>query len=268
VLSEIARSGSSSTLSYVLRLSGYALSDTASLSAVYDEIFTFLTRHYRCEYVFKNAITTKLLLGRHSVRTATLLSEFRVGDRKADVVILNGTSTVYEIKTGLDNLDRLAGQLEAYRQVFDRVCVVTELSLAGALAAAVSEDVGVIALTDRYTLHTIREPRSNAENVDPVTIFGCLRRAEYSNILRAELGELPSLPNGIVWREYRKLFAKIPPPVAHRRMVEALRRRSNPNAAMLLPALPRSLLHAGLGLRLNRSESERLTLALKSPVTL
>lgn len=268
MLSEIARSGASSTLSYVLRQSGYTLSGIATLSDVYDEIFDFLSCHYRCEYVFKNAITTKLLLGRHSFRTATLTSEFRVGERKADVVILNGTSTVYEIKTGLDNLDRLAGQLESYKQVFDRICVVTELDLAGPLAAAVSEDVGIVALTRRYTLRTIREPSSNAENVDPATIFGCLRRAEYTDILRTEFGELPSLPNGIVWREYRKLFARIPPPIAHQRMVEALRRRSNPNAVALLPTLPRSLLHAGLALRLNRLESERLARALHSSIVL
>lgn len=46
-----------------------------------------------------NVIANKILLGKHSLNTSHMLSEFRVGYNKADVVIINGTSSVYEIKS-------------------------------------------------------------------------------------------------------------------------------------------------------------------------
>jgi len=265
VLGQIAKSGSSPTFTYVLRQAGYQSSRVHRLWDVYEDVYSYLLRHYRCEYVFKNVIATRLLLARHTLGKATLLSEFRVGIRKADVAILNGTSTVYEVKTGLDNLDRLSAQLEAYRKVFDRICVVTEPHLIEAVAAVVGEGIGLVELTERGALKTRREPASNAENVDPGTIFGSLRRAEYTEILTTELGEVPHLPSGLVWRAYRKLFETLPPGVAHRRMVEVLRRRVPPYAAAMLSALPASLHHAGLTIRLNRKEGAALAAAMNAP---
>ena len=61
---------------------------------------------------------------KHSQK-ATLLTELNVGKSKADLVVINGTTTVYEIKTELDSTARLEGQLSDYIQVFDRVNVIT-----------------------------------------------------------------------------------------------------------------------------------------------
>lgn len=57
------------------------------------------TGHHRDEYVYKAALTQKVLLGTHSLKTACMINEFRVADCKADLVILNGTAAVYEIKS-------------------------------------------------------------------------------------------------------------------------------------------------------------------------
>ncbi|MEI9986083.1 MAG: sce7726 family protein [Aliidongia sp.] len=54
------------------------------------------------------SVTQKILMGKHSLRTASMLNEFRAGSCKADLVILNGTATVYEIKSERDSLTRLA----------------------------------------------------------------------------------------------------------------------------------------------------------------
>lgn len=65
------------------------------------------------------------------------MSEFWVDMSKADSVVLNGTSTVYEIKTEFDNLSRLPQQLTDYSKVFDHINVVThERGVAAVLAAA------------------------------------------------------------------------------------------------------------------------------------
>ena len=75
---------------------------------LFDSIFDRLTsKDYRHEFIYKSVIAHKILLGRHSLNTAVLLNEFRVGDCKADVVVINGTSNVYEIKSERDSLCRL-----------------------------------------------------------------------------------------------------------------------------------------------------------------
>src|SRR3954468_16508914 len=92
---------------------------------VFELAYAILQNSYRCEYLYKNAIAVKILLGRHSPKTATLLTEVAVSGCKADLVLVNGTTVAYEIKTELDSLDRLPAQLQAYMQTFDQVYVVT-----------------------------------------------------------------------------------------------------------------------------------------------
>jgi len=83
--------------------------------SLFERAFSLLEREgYRHEYVYKAALTQKIFLGRHSLQTASMLSEFRVGQCKADLVILNGTSTVYEVKSERDSLDRLERQVAAW----------------------------------------------------------------------------------------------------------------------------------------------------------
>ena len=74
------------------------------LSNWFDFFYNLLFSSYRCEYVYKNAIATKLYLGgHHSLQHSLLTNELRIGQSRADVVILNGTSTVYEIKSEYDS---------------------------------------------------------------------------------------------------------------------------------------------------------------------
>ena len=89
------------------------------------EIYQYLKKEYQNEYFYKNTLLNKLLLGIHSPRTTTALTEVPVGNSKADFILLNGKAVVYEIKTALDNFDRLDGQIEDYYKAFSRVVVVT-----------------------------------------------------------------------------------------------------------------------------------------------
>src|SRR5437660_3724885 len=48
----------------------------------------------------------------------------RHGEQRADIVVINGTMTGYEIKSDQDSLVRLAEQVDAYNRVFDHAAVV------------------------------------------------------------------------------------------------------------------------------------------------
>ncbi len=68
----------------------------ATVGTTLDEAFNLLSKSkFRDDYVYRSAITDKILLGRHNLNTATLLNEVRAGSCKADVVVLN--SGVLEI---------------------------------------------------------------------------------------------------------------------------------------------------------------------------
>ena len=89
------------------------------------EIYTILKKQYRNEYYYKNILFNKLLLGVHSLNTTTALTELPIADCKADFILINGKAVVYEIKTELDNFDRLENQINNYYKAFDHVAVVT-----------------------------------------------------------------------------------------------------------------------------------------------
>jgi hypothetical protein len=65
--------------------------------------YRHLNEHYRSEYYYKNTIANKLLIERHDLNQTTLINEFRIGGSIADLVMVNGVNTVYEIKTELDS---------------------------------------------------------------------------------------------------------------------------------------------------------------------
>src|SRR5690625_3385678 len=74
---------------------------------IINRLYDYLSKHYRNEYFYKNTLLNKLLIGRHSVNTTTALAELPIHKSKADFVLINGSATVYEIKTELDSFNRL-----------------------------------------------------------------------------------------------------------------------------------------------------------------
>ena len=93
----------------------HLLYENITLKELFEKAYKKLLKTYRNEYVFKNAIAKKILLGRHSINSSILFTEFRVETSKADVVIFNGTTHVYEIKTELDTTERLENQIANYK---------------------------------------------------------------------------------------------------------------------------------------------------------
>ncbi|MHB1397701.1 MAG: sce7726 family protein [Trichloromonadaceae bacterium] len=264
VLRELAHTGRSATarrLTQQLHLIEKFGADM-EVGAFYDAIFQRLIREYRHEYIYKNAIAEKILLGKHNLNTAFMLTEFRVDDCKADAVVLNGTSHVYEIKSEMDSFDRLDRQLAAYRKMFDFITVITTERLFDAVAERVSPQVGIRVLAEggyQFKRGTSREAISNKANVDPLVIYNSLQRPEYLRILKAELGvELNHLPNTQIYGEARTFFAQLPPETAHDRMVEVLKlRKQTRRLAEFIMEVPDSLKAASLSIRLTNEERNR-----------
>lgn len=113
-----------------------------------------------------------MLLGRHSLNTTTALSEVPVNKSKADFILINGKTTVYEIKTGLDTFERLDSQINDYYKAFNHVCVVTCESNYEKISEVLKDTkIGICILTDRNTISTRKEPIEDNSNLDHAIIF-------------------------------------------------------------------------------------------------
>jgi hypothetical protein len=269
VFGELARFGSSPLFSRLLGdIHRGAVNSSALVRDVFDLAFSALRRAgYRDEYVYRAAITEKVLLGVHSLRTASMLTEFRVADRKADLIILNGTATVYEIKSERDTLARLSHQLEAYSRVFPRLVVITAEQHVAQILEHTDERVGVFSLSDRYQISTIREPVTDYSQICPLTVSQSLRTSECCAILRKLGRPLPDVPNTRLRAALDSEFKGLAPIQVHQLMVGTLKLTRNLQPlTSLLDQLPSSLHPAALSIRTRKGDHERLVRAVHTPL--
>jgi hypothetical protein len=269
VINEFAAKGRSSLAVSILKETGFfcEFDPSTLLRDFFDQVHSLLFRSYRNEYIYKNAIARKILLGVHSLNTASMLTEFRSGVCKADAVVLNGTSTVYEIKSAYDSMDRLARQIAAYRQLFDHINVITSDSQLDKVAGVVGDDIGLMILTDRYTISTVREPSSLKKSIRPVVVFDSLRRKEYEQIVKAHFGEVPQVPSARMYQACRELFHSLDPTVAHDAMVALLKKRFNSRRLRdFVLSVPESLTAVSLSCKLGVAEQTRFSQLLNTDI--
>jgi hypothetical protein len=269
VVQELAKKGKSPLFARLVSESGLSdiISNSVPISAFFDTVFKVLRRKaYRHEYAYKAVLTHKQLLGIHSLKTASMLTEFRVASCKADVVILNGTSTVYEVKSERDNLDRLCTQINAYQKVFARVNVITGETHLGSVIRLVPRDVGILLLNRQFKISTIREAVNVPERVDPATIFESLQRNEAFRILRMLDIDIPELPNTQLHVALKQLFERCCPIEIHACMVKVLKEtRSLLPLATLLDGVPYSLKTAVISTPIRKQDHFRLLEAIRTP---
>ena len=177
------------------------------------EIYCKLKNSYRNEYFYKNTLLNKLLLGVHSVNTTTALTEKAIAKSKADFVLINGKAIVYEIKTELDNLERLSSQIDDYYKAFDHVAVVTyekNLSQLQKVLESIDKPVGIYILRRNGKLGTIQKPQRYTGDLDREVIFKLLRKSEYEEIIVRRYGHLPEVTQFRYYSACKKMFLQIP----------------------------------------------------------
>lgn len=192
------------------------------------EIYCELKNNYRNEYFYKNTLLNKLLLGVHSVNTTTALTEIAIAKSKADFVLINGKAIVYEIKTELDNLERLSSQIADYYKAFDHVAVVTyerNLKQLKQVLDNVDKPVGIYVLRKNGKLGTIRKPQRHTCDLDKEIIFKLLRKSEYEYIIAQQYGYLPEVTQFKYYSTCKKMFLQIPIEESYLLVLKTLKKR-------------------------------------------
>ena len=202
---------------------------------IFSEIYMCLGQENRNEYYYMNTLLNRLLVGIHSVNTTTALSQVHIGRHIADFVMLNGEGKVYEIKSDLDNFDRLYDQLSDYFTAFSKVAVLASVYEYEKLQRVLSDfgemgdAVGIYVLSEDDTIFSpirSKEPKQFHENLDHINMFKLLRKCEYENIIQKHFGELPEVAPVFFFRACLEQFKKLPILEAQESVVAELKKRN------------------------------------------
>lgn len=218
--------------------SDYSITNKEAFSSIY----TYLRKHYRNEYYYKNTILNRLLLGAHSITTTTALTQIPISTSKADFVMINGKAVVYEIKTELDNLERLESQIENYYKAFDHVCVVTCEEYADVLLSRfVDSSVGIYTISHSEYIKHIKEPTKNDTSLDSSVIFKVLNKPEYESIIQSFYGYLPQTTQVMYYRECRNMFLNIPIEKQYAAFLKEIKKRNSIHDKQMFMDIPYEL---------------------------
>lgn len=202
-----------STTSYVTAIKRFVNNpDGKNNGEIISEIYLNLKFNYRNEYYYKNTLLNKLLLGIHSVNTTTALTEVNIAKSKADFILINGKAVVYEIKTELDNLDRLECQIIDYYKAFNHVAVLTyenNLENVKRIIATLNYPVGLYVLRNNDKIGTIIKPGKYEKSLDFNEIYKILRKSEYEKLVLDFYGYLPKTTQFKYYTECKTLLSKL-----------------------------------------------------------
>ena len=227
ILKELCSTGNSKKLRKILDELNllYQVDLKKNLESFFNDVYKILLKNYRNEYIYRSIIIKKILLGIHSLNTAHLINECRVGNSKADCVILNGTSTVYEIKTQFDTFSRLHSQLDDYKKAFEYVYIVVPIETLKKLESYnLDENIGIMVLNKNNTISKIKLAKSNKNSFNKETIFDILRKNEYIEII-SKYYEIPSMPNTKIYTFCKRLFSELDIELIHVELVQILKKR-------------------------------------------
>lgn len=233
VISELISNGRSDVFDYVV--SRYVDNpDSKTHGQLISEIYTHLDKQQRNEYYYMNTLLNKLLCGIHNVNTTTALSQVRVGHSIADFVMINGEGRVYEIKSDLDNFDRLYDQLRDYYRAFSKVSVLASIHNKEKVEAVLSSfgdmgrSVGIYVLSEQNTIFNrerSREPEEFNDYLDYASIFKLLRKREYENVIVKALGAKLETEPVFHFQRHLDAFKSIPIREAQRLTFQELKKR-------------------------------------------
>lgn len=205
------------------------------------EIYSLLIKHYKNEYLYKNTLFNKLLLGTHSLNTTAALTELPINKSKADFILINGKAVVYEIKTILDNIDKLDTQITDYYKAFTYVTVLTHEKLVkNILEKYQNYPIGISILTERNTIKTIKKAEENKNFLDKSIMFDILRKKEYEQLIIKYYKQLPKINDFEYYNYCKQLINKIDIDVLYKDFIRILKNRIKINNNLFVN-IPREL---------------------------
>lgn len=207
--------------------------------------------------VYKNELI-KLLLKKYGTRNSVYFNEFRVGNSIADMVMFNGESKAFEIKTEYDTPRRLDKQMYDYKRFFDKCYIIVPEDKVEEYRNIVEPTTGIIAMNrnnGRIILKEFRDAEQN-ECFEYEALMSCLRTEEYKNIVLS-LGEsLEGVAGYDMYKYCYQVISKANPNKLREFFLCEIKKRKNNTA--LLRKYPMSIRQMMLSLNLPEDKANKL----------
>lgn len=229
-------------------------------------LYRQISVNYRCEYVYKNELINHMLMDMYAHPETIIFNEFRMQKSIVDLVMFNGHSRAFEIKTEYDTTRRLAGQLVDYTRVFQQCYVVIPEHMQEMYEREIPPYIGIILLIDNNGNLILKEVRPAVENknIDAGMMMKCLRTKEYENIVLEEFGKLPEVPYYEMYEACEEKLYDMSPDKLHRYFLNEIEKRKN-NMCLLKKA-PHELRQMYLQLGLSKGQIDILQTYLNNPI--
>ncbi len=228
-------------------------------------IYGQMISHYCNEYIYKNSLTNQLLIEKYGLETTTLLSEFRIGKSISDMILINGEVKLFEIKTDLDNFNRLEIQLNEYKKAVEKIYIVTSSKYVEIIKSNYSNsNYGIIELTETMQLRIHKEANSDKSNFSYETIFKLLRKDDYLQLVQDEFNFTPNVPNTVIFKECFDLCRQIEITKLQKAVFLKLKKRKISHTELLMKEeIPKELKFLCYLLNFDESNYDRLFSLLK-----
>jgi hypothetical protein len=227
-------------------------------------VYSILESHYQNEYIYKNSFLNEFLIKEIGKNSSKVFNEFRVGNAVADLVMFNGNSKVFEIKTDFDTDIRLKLQLENYRKAFNQIYLIIPESKIE-IYNKYEGEIGLITFNsnriDKFELY--RDAIKNFE-IDADTILNILHTKEYKKIVKTYFGFLPEMTSFNQFNKCRDLIKKIPIPHLNNLFIKQMKNRNLDN--VLSSRYYKEFNQLSLALKFNKRDKSKLIEKLKSPL--
>lgn len=117
-----------------------------------------ILKYYPNEITIKSSFVNKVLLKNNN---HTSIFELNSGNSRVDLCKINGQSIAFEIKTDLDNFNRLNKQLNDYFRIFEKVFVICSTKNINNIIKLIPNECGIysyhITKTGKYIFNKERE---------------------------------------------------------------------------------------------------------------
>lgn len=201
--------------------------DELTYGKAISRIYEYMNSDYRNEYYYKNTIFNQLLIQKHDLYNTAALTELPIANSKADFVMINGKGVVYEIKTDLDNFQRLQSQINDYYKVFSYVNVVVSKRQVEKVKEFLRDTkVGVFELTNSGKLICRKKAYCNNDELSYDAMFQVLRKKEFEKIIIEYFGKLPEVNNFEYYRECLRWMKKINILTLQKKIMRTLKQRT------------------------------------------
>lgn len=237
-----------------------------TLKEALDQVYTFLLPRYRNEYIFRNEIINSIYDSRHDLSVAHMFCEFAVGRSRTDLAVINGTSTCYEIKTDIDTLRRLEGQITDYTRFFDKVFVAVSEDRLKQAREILDENIGILVFDNDKQLWEARVALSNIDRIDPIMIFNSLHQNEQISIAKRYNSEIAHLNAVEGYFAAKDIFGSFSSHQVHIEFMTTIKSRRSQRVDRQFDQLPKALAGAYLATKMTKRMWNELITRLHSPL--